>query len=239
MNFDKPLTKAILQRRYKRFLADVILENGESVTVHCPNTGSMRNCVVEQSSCWLSHSSNPKRKYAFTWEIATTPSGALACINTHQANRVIKEALIMKHIPTLADYQKIHPEVKYGQRNSRIDFLLQEGLNHQPDCYVEAKSVTLEGKEGCGFFPDAKSQRAIKHLHELMYIKSQGNRAVLVFCVMHTGIQTVSPAEHIDCVYARTLKEAREAGVEILAVGCDISDRGICVNSQKSVDVTY
>ncbi|HEY7774265.1 MAG TPA: DNA/RNA nuclease SfsA [Marinagarivorans sp.] len=219
MIFTPILQPARLLRRYKRFLADVILPSGEEVTVHCPNTGSMKNCVVEGSDCWLLHSDNPKRKYAYTWQLATTPTGHLACINTHVANKVVAEALHAQRIPELAGYRSVRAEVKYGE-GSRIDFLLSDG--DAQACYVEVKSVTLLD-EGQGYFPDAVSARGQKHLRELMTVAAEGKRAVLLFCVMHTGIESVAAAAHIDSHYAELMRLAHDSGVELLAYRAAIS----------------
>lgn len=237
------LQKAQLIKRYKRFLTDVILPSGETITVHCPNTGSMKNCIVQGSDCWLLHSNNPKRKYAYTWQLATTPTGHMACINTQMANKVIAEALAGGVITELNDYKPegITPEVKYGDK-SRIDFLLQ--AKKLPDCYVEVKSVTLldyaEDTQNddslCGYFPDAVSLRGQKHLQELMKIAAEGKRAVLLFCVLHTGIGKVKAAKHIDPKYAALLSEAKLAGVEVLAYGAEISPSHIVVNKKIPVE---
>ncbi len=238
MKFDPPLQTALLLRRYKRFLADIKLPSGEEVTIHCPNTGSMKNCIVEGGQCWYSTSDNPKRKYPYTWEIATTPGGHLAGINTGRANGLVREAIESGVISELSGYSSIRSEVKYGQENSRIDFLLSgEGRD---DCYVEVKSVTLctdtdEISRGEGLFPDAVSQRGSKHLRELVDMKQQGNRAVLVFCVQHTGIQQVSPADEIDIIYGKTLRKAIMDGVEVLAYKASISPSEIVLTSKLPV----
>ena len=222
-----PLQKATLLRRYKRFLADIRLPNGEIRTIHCPNTGSMRHCVVPESACWYSISDNPKRKYPLTWEIATTPAGFLAGINTHRANALVAEGIEHGTITELQVYTSMAAEVKYGSENSRIDWLLSaEG---KPNCYVEVKSVTLEDSDGLGLFPDAVSTRASKHLRELMQIVESGGRAVLVFCAQHTGIKRVAPAEAIDPEYAANLRKAVAAGVEVIAYGCDITPDEIVI----------
>ena len=219
MKFNEPLTEAVLVKRYKRFLTDVTLENGEEITVHCPNTGSMKNCQYPGKRVWISDSGNPKRKYRFTWEIAEVGNGALAGINTHRANALVKEALQDDVIKELSGYDEIKSEVKYGAENSRIDFLLTSAS--RPDCYVEVKSVTLgpdDGDDsGLGYFPDAVSTRGQKHVRELMEVKQQGARAVLLFCVQHSGIRSVSPADHIDEEYGKLLREAVKQGVEVMA----------------------
>ncbi len=238
MIFDSPLQTAFLLRRYKRFLADIKLASGEEITIHCPNTGSMKNCIVEGGQCWYSTSDNPKRKYPHTWEIATTPGGHLAGINTGRANGLVREAIEAGVISELSGYSSIRAEVKYGQENSRIDFLLSS--ESRDDCYVEVKSVTLctdsdELSRGEGLFPDAVSQRGSKHLRELIEMKKQGHRAVLVFCVQHTGILQVSPADEIDAVYGETLRMAVKQGVEMLAYKSSVSPSEIVLTSKVPV----
>lgn len=233
MLFSPPLCQALLLRRYKRFLADIELENGEIHTIHCPNTGSMKRCILERSPCWYSVSDNPKRKYPFTWEIATTTDGYLAGVNTSRANGLVREGIEEGVIIELQDYQSIKAEVKYGSENSRIDFLLSDDI--RPDCYVEVKSVTLGMGAGLGIFPDSVSARGTKHLRELMAMVAQGKRAVLVFCVQHSGISTVSPADEIDPLYGQTLRMAMEGGVEVLIYGAEISETEIVLT--KSLDL--
>lgn len=217
------LYPALLLRRYKRFLADVRLPDGSEITVHCPNTGSMKNCVVEGSPCWYSLSASKARKYPQTLEVVTTPGGYLAGINTGRANALVADALVRSAIPELASYGVCRREQVYGKEKSRIDLLLTEHPQDQRPCYVEIKNVTLMESDGQGFFPDAISERGSKHLRELIDVVQQGQRAVLLFCVQHTGIRRVSAAAHIDPVYARTLRDAHAQGVEILAYGVDIN----------------
>ncbi|MCP8899240.1 DNA/RNA nuclease SfsA [Gilvimarinus xylanilyticus] len=225
----KPWQKGVLVKRYKRFLADIIDAEGQALTIHCPNTGSMRECISEGSPCWYSHSDSKTRKYPHTWEVATTPSGHWAGINTGRANHLVREALDAGLIEPLADYSQIQAEVKYGAEKSRIDFLLS---GNGPDCYVEVKSVTLMEAPGEGLFPDAVSARGTKHLRELISMVEQGHRAVLLFCVQHTGIERVSPADHLDPAYGKTLREAAHAGVEVLAYGARIDPE----NSEIALD---
>ncbi|HAK52119.1 MAG TPA: DNA/RNA nuclease SfsA [Gammaproteobacteria bacterium] len=214
----KGLAKATLIRRYKRFLADVYLDDEQRITVHCPNTGSMKNCVEEGATVWLSRSENPKRKYQYTWEYMQTSRGHYIGINTNRANQLVKEGIESGVVTELRTYPDIKTEVKYGQENSRIDILLSgSGL---PDCYVEVKSVTLleeAATKGSGYFPDAISERGSKHLRELALVAQSGCRAVLIFCVQHSGIQRVFSADHIDKAYGDTLRMAIDSGVEVLA----------------------
>ncbi|MEO9522815.1 DNA/RNA nuclease SfsA [Marinobacter alexandrii] len=215
MNFPEPLVEGRLIRRYKRFLADVRLPDGSEVTAHCPNTGSMLGCQPEDGRVWLSRSDNPKRKLAYTWELVETSPGMLACINTARPNTQARVAVESGVVVELADYAGCRAEVKYGEEKSRIDLLLT-GHDYQPDAWVEVKNVTL-AEDGQGFFPDAVTTRGQKHLRELMAQVAQGDRAVLFFVVNHTGIQTVRPADHIDPTYGKLLREACDAGVEVIA----------------------
>ena len=238
MRFAPPLKQATLIKRYKRFLADIQLESGDTTTIHCPNTGSMKNCIDEGSPCWYSTSDNPKRKYPFTWEIATTPTGYLAGINTSRAKHLVREAIEQGVISELQGYPNIRAEVPYGVEKSRIDFLLSgQPSDKAQDCYVEVKNVTLGMEDGSGLFPDAVSSRGTKHLRELITLARSGTRAVLVFCVQHTGIDTVAPADTIDPVYGRTLREAADNGVEIIAYRADISPAEIAL--RRAIPITF
>lgn len=235
MQFDPPLQSGILIKRYKRFLADVRLADGSEITIHCPNTGSMKNCAEPGSRVWFSDSGNDKRKYRHTWELVQVQDGAIAGINTSRANALVLEALQAGAIGTLAGYPVIRSEVKYGSENSRIDLLLEaEG---RPSCFVEVKSVTL-GEGHTGFFPDAVTERGRKHLRELITMVEQGQRAVLFFCVQHTGVKVVKPADHIDPAYGKQLREAAESGVEVLAWRWQLSPQGAIVECALPVDLS-
>lgn len=238
MHFSPPLEKATLKKRYKRFLADVHNNEHGDFTVHCPNTGSMKNCWQEGDTVWLLDSENPKRKYRYTWVLDETPAGDLICINTHLANRILLDGIAKNAIKQLNGYDSVRQEVKYGDENSRIDLLLE--ADGKADCYVEIKTVTLleQGKEfksAAGFFPDAVSTRGQKHLRELMTMVEQGHRAVLFFLVQHTGIKTVSPAAHIDPQYAKLLDQAARSGVEIIAYNTHISPAEIYLGKELPV----
>ena len=218
MKLSPPLARGLLLRRYKRFLADITLESGEIITIHCPNTGSMKNCWAEETPCWYSDSGNPKRKYRHTLEITTTPEGALAGVNTGRANALVEEAIVSGVAKELRGYDSLRREVKYGEENSRIDLLLS---GEQGDCYVEVKNVTLaEGARG--LFPDAVSTRGAKHLRELQKLAEAGVRAMLFYCVQHSQIATVEAARDIDPTYAAALAEAVAAGVEVVAYRAEL-----------------
>ncbi|KIO36537.1 DNA/RNA nuclease SfsA [Shewanella sp. cp20] len=220
MIFTPAFEQGKLLRRYKRFLADVQLSDGSEITIHCPNTGSMRNCLFPGEPVWFSTSDNPKRKYAHTWEQAASNEGHIIGINTGRANALAAEAIEAGVISELTGYDNLRREVKYGSENSRIDLLLES--EDKPACYIEVKSCTLL-EQGQGYFPDAVTTRGQKHLRELMEMVKLGHRAVLLFVVQHTGITSVAAARHIDPDYADLLAQAHQAGVEILAYRCELS----------------
>jgi sugar fermentation stimulation protein A len=222
MYFSFPLKAATLQRRYKRFLADVETQDGTALTLHCPNTGSMKNCAEPNSRVWFWDSANKKRKYPCTWELVEVDQHFLACINTQRANGLVVEAINNATITQLQGYGQLQTEIKYGQEKSRIDIFLSQH-KYLPDCYVEVKNVTLMVAQGQGLFPDAVTERGRKHLRELVHMVTQGQRAVLVYCVAHTGITKVSPAWDVDPAYSETLVWAVEQGVEVMAYGAEIS----------------
>ena len=215
MDLTPPLLPALFDKRYKRFFADIIDAKGHRITLHCPNTGSMKNCLVPGSQCWYSLSDNPKRKLPGTLELVPTINGNLAGINTSRPNHLLREAIEAQRIPELSGYQTLRSEVRYGSENSRIDILLQDPERGQ--CYIEVKNVTLEEDNGLVVFPDAVTTRGSKHLRELMTMLEQGHRAVLFYCVQVTGAQRMEVAADIDPTYAETLAEAVAAGLEVLA----------------------
>lgn len=233
MQFDPPLEEGLLIRRYKRFLADIETVTGETLTIHCPNTGSMLNCQAEGARVWFSRSNDPKRKLPGTWELVETPHGRLACINTSRANRLVEEALLAGAIPELAGFSALRREVAYGAENSRADFRLTYPSG---EVFVEVKSVTLGYNMDCvAAFPDAVTVRGAKHLRELSALAREGARAVLLYCVNLTGIEAVRPADDIDPAYGRALREALEAGVEILAYGAYVTPQAIQVTRRLKV----
>lgn len=231
MQFEN-LIEGRLIKRYKRFLADVVLSDGREVTVHCPNTGSMKNCADPDSRVWVRDSGNPKRKYPLGWELVEVEGRYLACINTGLANKLIREGIEQGVIAQLQGYTDIRQEVKYGE-NSRIDLLLED--EEKGRVWVEVKNVTLLDSDGWGSFPDAVTKRGAKHLQELMAMVQQGDRAVMLFCVPHTGIQQVRPADQIDPEYGRLLREAIAAGVEVIAYAADISPEQISIQREIPV----
>lgn len=224
MIFTPPLKPATLIKRYKRFLADAITPEGETFTLHCANTGAMTGCATPGDTIWYSTSDNAKRKYAHSWELTQTQAGDWICVNTLRANTLVREAIEQNIINELSGYAKISSEVKYGGENSRIDLLLQ--AENRVNCYIEVKSVTLLQHER-GYFPDAVTLRGQKHLRELQSVVENGQRAVLFFAVLHTGIDQIAPAHHIDARYAALLAQVRQAGVEVICYGATLSPGGI------------
>ncbi|WP_221077307.1 DNA/RNA nuclease SfsA [Agarivorans aestuarii] len=220
MSFESPLKLATLVKRYKRFLADVILEDGSETTIYCANTGAMTGCAEPGNTVWYSQSNNPKRKYSLSWELSITKDGDTICVNTAKANEWVEQAIKQDIITELSGYAQLRREVKYGSENSRIDFLLEDPKREK--CYIEVKSCTLL-QNGKGYFPDAVSTRGQKHLRELIEMKQQGHRAILLFAVLHSGINTVQAAAHIDPSYAKLLELAKQQGVEVLAYKAKLS----------------
>jgi sugar fermentation stimulation protein A len=237
MRFVDPLISGRLLRRYKRFLSDIELKNGERVTAHCPNPGSMLGLAEPGLPVWLSPSRNPARKLAFTWELVDLGT-TLVGINTGWANEVVAEAWEDRRIPELADYRALRREVRYGE-NSRIDLLLE--APGRPACYVEVKSVTLrrDGERAVSpraEFPDAVTARGAKHLGELARVVQSGGRAVLFYLVQRGDCSRVTVASDIDPGYARAFDEARARGVEVFCYDCQVGPEAIELGRPLPVD---
>lgn len=235
MQFNPPLQSATLIQRYKRFLADVVTPDGRELTLHCPNTGAMTGCATPGDTVWYSTSDNPKRKYAHTWELTQTQRGAIICVNTLRANILAKEAILAGNIVELSGYNTLKSEVKYGEEKSRIDIMLQ--AEDRQNCYIEVKSVTLAENDS-GYFPDAVTERGQKHLRELMGVAAAGDRAVILFAVLHSAIDCFSPAHHIDARYAQLLIEAQTKGVEILVYKAELSTEMMTLNKPIAAVLT-
>ena len=225
MRFQTSLVPARLIRRYKRFLADVTLEeDGREVVAHCPNPGSMMGLADPGMRVWLEPNSDPKKKLKFGWRLAELPDGHFAGIDTAVPNRVMKEALLSGAVPELAAYTNVRPEVKYS-KNSRIDFLLGEtGL---PDAYVEIKNVHLMRKPGVAEFPDCVTERGAKHLGDLSAMVEEGHRAAMVYLVQRTDCDRFTLARDLDPEYGVAFDKAKSAGVEMLCYAADISRDGV------------
>ncbi len=226
MQFSSPLLRGTLLKRYKRFLADIVLDDGRTITAHCPNTGAMTGCAEPGYSVWVSQSDNPKRKLGFTWELAQTPAGHFIGINTHNANKLVAEALNNKALPQFNHISHWQAEVTPPGADSRFDFALTDAdVTH----YMEVKSVTL-ARQSRGYFPDAVTARGAKHCLELARLANTGIPTTLLFCVQHSGVKSVQPASDIDPNYAEALSIAADTGVQILAVACDINEQKVVIN---------
>jgi sugar fermentation stimulation protein A len=240
--YPEPLTSGTLLKRYKRFLSDIRLEDGAEVVAHCGNPGSMMGLAEPGSQVWLSPNRSKTAKLDWRWEIATqaTADGPVAVgINTSLANKVVEAALRGDDITELTGYADIRREVKYGSRNSRIDFLLTDP--NRPDCFVEVKSVTLRRPDGpapeAAEFPDARTERGAKHLAELADMARDGARAVMFYLVQRADCAYFTVASDIDPAYAEALDAARAAGVEIVCRDCVVSPKGVELKSSLPVRI--
>lgn len=226
MKFSAPLLRATLIRRYKRFLADVEMPDGEMLTVHCANPGAMLGLNMPGMEVWLSDSNNPKRKLRYSWELAQV-GDAMVGINTAHPNRIAEEAILAKKIPGLAGYAGLRREVNYG-RNSRIDLLLEDagrGL-----CYVEVKNAHLMRQPGLAEFPDSVTKRGTKHLAEMVEMVAQGHRAVMLYVVQRDDCNRFAVARDIDPTYASALEDVKSRGVEIICYDCRLSTEAIILH---------
>jgi sugar fermentation stimulation protein A len=230
MRFPTPLVPATLLRRYKRFLAEVVLASGEDLTVHVANPGSMIGLADHGAKVWLSKSSNAKRKLAYSWELVAVDFGGgteLVGVNTAHPNALVAEALASNLIPELAGYASVRREVKYG-KNSRVDFLLE--APGKPACYVEVKNVHLMRRPGLAEFPDCVTARGAKHLDELTAMVARGNRAVMLFLIQIGSAARFALARDIDPAYGKAFDRARAAGVEAIAHRCTLTTDMILVS---------
>ncbi len=220
MKLLSPLRRGRLVKRYKRFLADIVLDDGDEITAHCANPGSMLGVAVEGSRVWVSGPHGKGRKLPWSWEL-TEIDGTLIPINTSNPNRIALEAVEAGVIPELAGYGEVRREVKYGVA-SRIDLLLEGGRRKKP-CYVEIKNVHLSREPGLAEFPDSVTARGAKHLKELTGVLEDGARAVMLFVVQRSDCRLFQPAEDLDPAYAEALRAAKRAGVETLCYDCEVT----------------
>lgn len=234
MLINPPLFPATLLKRYKRFLADVRLEDGTELTVHTPNTGSMLGCAEPGMRIWLRDTQNPNRKYRYSWEMSETAQGVKIGVNTTISNQLVKEAIEAGVIAALQGYDRIRSEVPYGKENSRIDLLLEKPGQ---ECYVEIKNVTATDANGLAMFPDAVSQRGSKHLRELKAMVEAGQRAVIFYAVQREDIDGFRPAGEIDSVYAATLADAAAAGVEVMAWQARVTPQEIRLHQPVAINI--
>ena len=226
MRFEPTLEEGVLLRRYKRFLADVVLADGRETTIHCANTGAMTGCAEPGSRIWYSTHDSPKRKYRHSWELVETSEGARLCVNTARANQVVGEALKSGAVD-LGIEAPLRPEVAIPGTKGRFDFGNESTV-------IEVKSVTLADGAN-GYFPDAVSERARRHVEALARCYAAGLRAILLFFVPHTAIGSVAPADSVDPDYADVLREAVAMGVETVAYGCSVTPQALTVERELPV----
>jgi sugar fermentation stimulation protein A len=223
MQFPSPLERGRLVRRYKRFFADVAMEDGRELTAHCPNPGAMLGLNIPGLPVWLSVSDSPTRKLPHTLELVEA-DGGLVGVNTMHPNRLVAEALEAGAIPELAGYTEVRREVRYGT-NSRVDFLLTGP--DRPPCWLEIKNCHLSRGGGLAEFPDCVAARSLKHLKELTREVEGGARAVMLYVIQRTDCELFDTAPDLDPAYAAGLVEAAGRGVEVLCYGCDISSEAV------------
>ena len=232
MEFPTPLVPARLIRRYKRFLADVMLEDdGREVTAHCPNPGAMLGLADPGMRVWLEPNDDPKKKLRFGWRLVELEGDHLAGIDTAVPNRVVREALLARAVPEIGQYADVRAEVPYGEK-SRVDFLL---TGDGPDIYVEVKNVHLRRTDDLAEFPDCVTARGARHLDELSDMVAQGHRAVMLYLVQRTDCARFALARDLDPAYGQAFDRARDAGVEVVCVDTVISTRGVSLG--KAIDV--
>ncbi len=231
MKFPAPLIRGTLIKRYKRFLADVLLEDGREVVAHCTNSGSMLTVCEPGSEVWVSPAANPDRKLQFSWELIRV-GRSLVGINTMHPNKLAAEAILDGTIVELQGYANLRREVKYG-KNSRIDLLLE--APDRPPCFVEVKNVTLVRNKGLAEFPDSVTARGAKHLDELIDQAALGNRAVMLYLAQRADCTSFAACHDIDPTYGNGLIKAMRAGVEVLAYGCRVTAKEIKVVQPISI----
>ena len=235
MKFPTPLLRGTLIQRYKRFLADVRMEDGSVVVATCPNTGSMMGLCEPGQTVWLSTSDSPTRKYKHTWELVEHDLGKgpkLVGVNTGHPNKIVAEAIVAGQIEGLGGYGLLERERKYG-KNSRIDILLSDPVRGR--AYVEIKNVHMSRHAGLAEFPDSVTERGAKHLVELSDMVAEGHRAVMVYLIQRNDVTSLSLARDVDPRYAAAFDLAAIAGVEMLAMRCKLSISAITV--EKAIPI--
>jgi len=236
MEFASYLTQAVLLKRSKRFLAEVVINNQEHRIIYCPNMSAMTGCDALGSRVWFSHSQDPRRKYPDTWELIEIDTGLLVCINTQHANGLVLEGIESGVIKELQGYAPVTLESSILGGDYCLEMVLEKqlqskssenGYRNTEKCFVDVKCVTLGDEIHRGFFPDTPSDKAVQQLTALIHAKELGYRAMLIYCVQHPGIDRLFPADHIDFNYGNTIRQAVSTGVEIVAYRVDISLEGM------------
>ncbi len=255
MRFDPPLRRGRLIRRYKRFFVDLELDGIGEVVAHCPNTGSMRGCLVEGAPVLAHHSDDPKRRLAWTW-VAVEVDGVWIGVWSAKAETLVAEAIAEGELlPELAGYPRVATQVAYGGdrgKRSRIDLLLSRGgeavvtpgrRRRVPEyrgderVYVEVKSTTMRLGPGVAAFPDAVTERGRKHLGELQDVVAAGHRAALVLVIQRDDCPRFAPADGIDPAWGAALREAVAGGVEVYAVAATIGAEAMTLGRRLEIDL--
>ena len=230
MQFSGELIEAKLIKRYKRFLADIIFENGYSTTVYCPNPGSLLGLAEKNTKIWLEKSKNKNAKYHYKWKLTELYDGTLVCIDTQMANMIIYENLKLGRIPEFCQYDTIISEPKIDS-GSRLDFLLKSDVG--VPCYIEVKSSTLSRIPSVSEFPDSVTSRGSKHLSLLTNLKNDGFRAIQIYLIQRNDTNCFKIAKDIDHQYFKTFQIAKKSGVEILILQSLISYDGIELSKKR------
>ena len=227
MQFKTELIPGKLIKRYKRFLCDVELTNGEIVTAHCANSGAMTGLKDAGIPVWLSLAPpTSKGKLKYRWELAEV-EGGLVGINTSHPNTLAHEAIQSHKIPELSGYNHLRREVKYGT-NSRVDLVLEDAS--QAPCYVEVKNVHLKRQPSLAEFPDSVTERGTKHLKELSTVKNKGARSVMLYVIQRMDCDSFTLASDIDEAYGAAAHSAKSVGVEFFAYSCHITLKEITLD---------
>ena len=234
MRFSQPLLTGTLVKRYKRFLADIELNTGETITAHCANPGSMLGVALEGAKVWVSEHHGKGRKLPYSWELIDL-KGALVPINTTNPNKIVAEALERGSIPELSGYLELQREVKYGDK-SRIDFLLSGGRRRKP-CFVEVKNVHMSRERGIAEFPDSVTARGAKHLVDLANVSADGARAVMLFVIQRSDCRRFRLARDLDPKYAKAFSAAVAGGVESLCYDCEVTTEEVLL--RRAVEIEH
>ena len=224
MNFQKTLISGEFIKRYKRFFVDVKIGNN-TVTAHCPNTGSMLGLLNKGNKVWLSKSDNPKRKLKYTLQIIEDKKSKIG-INTHITNKIVFDALKKRLIKNFSNLKEIKQEVKFGE-NTRFDFLV---TNENKKTFIEVKNVTLSRKKGLAEFPDAVTSRGLKHINELLKANKKGFEIYLFYVIQRDDCKKFDLAKDIDPNYCELLLKAVKKNLNILCYDCKFSTKGIKLN---------
>jgi sugar fermentation stimulation protein A len=220
MHFSEPLETGKWLKRYKRFFLDIELENGHIITAHLANTGSLKTCWDENTLVTFTKSADPTRKIPYSVQWVQKDQKKIM-INTSLTNAIVKEALLQKKMSSFESYQNIEPEKKYG--DSRLDFYLSDSTQGLPNCWIEVKNCTFEKSPGVASFPDAVTERGKKHLHELMNLKTRGDRVVMLYVISREGIGVFDTQQDIDPEYATELSLSAQSGLEVYAYHLDFN----------------